>query len=362
MEGAENPAYTIMRRAIAKASYHRQQLDAYSAEVYIKGSGRLKKIPGLLRGTLEKEGLDTATAFTSESVSIVEYERPATFRERVISVYTNGDDRSTSPTNYINGSFYEPEISGAVSPLSPRAFAYYRFDLEGFFMDRGYGINKIKVTPRSAGDGTFEGYLYIVEDWWSIYSLNLSTLQQGIRFRIEQIYAPIEEKAWLPVSHKFDVEGRFLGFGFEYRYLATVSNYNITLNPDLDGDFTVIDEKLNKELAEQLKESRKEEGVATPEVVENREYIIDSTAYEKDSVYWATIRPVPLTEIEARSYEKLDSMAKKEKAEEEADSLASNSNSGKFGFLGDIPYGTTAPHLLQPCGRVQPPHRYRLRI
>ncbi|WP_282775938.1 DUF5686 family protein [Phaeodactylibacter xiamenensis] len=374
MEGAENPAYTIMRRAIAKASYHRQQLDAYSAEVYIKGSGRLKKIPGLLRGTLEKEGLDTATAFTSESVSIVEYERPSTFRERVISVYTNGDDRSTSPTNYINGSFYEPEISGAVSPLSPRAFAYYRFDLEGFFMDRGYGINKIKVTPRSAGDGTFEGYLYIVEDWWSIYSLNLSTLQQGIRFRIEQIYAPIEEKAWLPVSHKFYVEGRFLGFGFEYRYLATVSNYNITLNPDLDGDFTVIDEKLNKELAEQLKESRKEEGGATPEerliggeeltrkelrklmreyerqeqqeqdepeVVENREYIIDSTAYEKDSVYWATIRPVPLTEIEARSYEKLDSMAKKEKAEEEADSLASNSNSGKFGFLGDILLGSS---------------------
>jgi hypothetical protein len=155
LEGAENPAYTIMRRAIAKASYHRQQLDAYSAEVYIKGSGRLKKIPRLLRKTIEKEGVDTSTTFTSESVSIVEYERPSTFRERVISVYSNGDDRSTSPTNYINGSFYEPEISGAISPLSPRAFAYYRFELEGFFLDRGYGINKIKVTPRSAGDGVF---------------------------------------------------------------------------------------------------------------------------------------------------------------------------------------------------------------
>ncbi|MEQ8705043.1 MAG: DUF5686 family protein [Phaeodactylibacter sp.] len=375
LEGSENPAYTIMRRAIAKASYHRQQLDAYSAEVYIKGTGRIKKVPRLLRNTLEKEGLDTATAFTSESVSIIEYERPSTFRERVISVYSNGDDRSTSPTNYINGSFYEPEISGAISPLSPRAFAYYRFELEGFFMDRGYGINKIKVTPRSNGDGVFEGYLYIVEDWWSIYSLNLSTLQQGITFQIEQIYAPIDEKAWLPVSHQFNVEGQFLGFRFEYRYLATVSNYAITLNPDLDSDFTVIDEKLNKELAQQLKESRKQEATAAtpeerlssgeeltrkelrklmreyerqeqqeeeePEVVENREYIIDSTAYKKDSVYWATIRPVPLTEIEARSYEKLDSLAKAEKAEEEADSMASISNSGKFGFLGDIFLGNS---------------------
>jgi hypothetical protein len=374
LEGAENPAYTIMRRAIAKASYHRQQLDAYSAEVYIKGSGRLKKIPRLLRKTIEKEGVDTSTTFTSESVSIVEYERPSTFRERVISVYSNGDDRSTSPTNYINGSFYEPEISGAISPLSPRAFAYYRFELEGFFLDRGYGINKIKVTPRSAGDGVFEGYLFIVEDWWSIYSLDLRTLQQGITFQIEQIYAPVQSKAWLPVSHKFNVEGKIFGFGFEYRYLATVSNYDITMNPDLDGDFTVIDEKLNKELAQQLEQGRKKEANANaeerlasgeeltrkelrklmrdyerqeqkeqeePEVVENREYNIDSTAYEKDSMYWATIRPVPLTEIETRSYEKLDSLAKAEKAEEEADSMASISNSGNFGFLGDLFLGSS---------------------
>lgn len=369
LDGAENPAYTIMRRAIAKASYHRQQLDAYSAEVYIKGSGRLKRIPRLLRNTIEKEGIDTATAFTSESVSIVEYERPATFRERVISVYSSGDDRSTSPASYINGSFYEPEISGAISPLSPRAFAYYRFELEGFFLDRGYGVNKIRVIPRSAGDGVFEGYLYIVEDWWSIYSLDLRTLQQGIKFQIEQIYAPIEEKAWLPVSHQFKVEGQFLGFGFEYRYLATVSNYDIALNPDLDGDFTVIDEKLNKELAEQLEKGRKREGTATaeerladgqeltrkelrklmrdyerqerqeeeaPEVVENQEYTVDSTAYEKDSVYWASIRPVPLTEIESRSYEKLDSLAKVEKEEAKADSMAVIGNSANFGFLGDI--------------------------
>lgn len=369
LEGAENPAYTIMRKAIAKASYHRQQLDSYTAEVYIKGTGRIKKVPRLLKNTLEKEGVDTATAFTSESVSEIEYQRPSTFKERVISVYSNGDDQSTSPTNYVNGSFYEPEIADAISPLSPRAFAYYRFELEGFFLDRNYGINKIKVTPRSAGDGVFEGYLYIVEDWWSIYSLDLKTLQQGIEFKIEQIYAPIEEKAWLPVSHQFDVNGKVFGFGFEYLYLATVSNYKITLNPDLDGDFTVIDEKLNKELSKQLKADAKSNATASaeerlgngeeltrkelrklmrdyerqeqqeeeePEVVETEEYTIDSTAYDKDSTYWAKIRPVPLTEIEYRSYAKLDSIAKAEKKEAEADSMSSIGNSGKFGFLGDI--------------------------
>ena len=45
VDGREDPAYTIMRKAIAKASFHRQQLDSYTAKVYMKGSGRLKNSP-----------------------------------------------------------------------------------------------------------------------------------------------------------------------------------------------------------------------------------------------------------------------------------------------------------------------------
>ncbi|MDZ7848756.1 MAG: carboxypeptidase-like regulatory domain-containing protein [Owenweeksia sp.] len=36
---AQDPAYTIMRKAIAKAPYHLLQCDSYSAKVYMKGSG-----------------------------------------------------------------------------------------------------------------------------------------------------------------------------------------------------------------------------------------------------------------------------------------------------------------------------------
>ena len=39
--GKEDPAYTIMRKAISKAKYHTQQIDEYSAKVYIKGKGQL---------------------------------------------------------------------------------------------------------------------------------------------------------------------------------------------------------------------------------------------------------------------------------------------------------------------------------
>lgn len=164
-DGREDPAYTVMRKAIAKATYHRQQLDSYSAQVYIKGSGRLLKSPKLLNGVMEREGMDSTTAFLTESVSEVSYKRPNTYTEKVISIRQQGDDNSTSPNSYLNSSFYEPQVIESVSPLSPKAMGYYRFEFLGSYVENGQEINKIKVTPRSRGEGVFEGTINIVEDW-----------------------------------------------------------------------------------------------------------------------------------------------------------------------------------------------------
>src|SRR5579871_4025300 len=67
--GKEDPAYTIMRKAIAKAKYHVQQLDSYSAKVYIKGKGKLTDYPWLAKKMLEKEGITKDRLFITESVS-----------------------------------------------------------------------------------------------------------------------------------------------------------------------------------------------------------------------------------------------------------------------------------------------------
>lgn len=358
--GKEDPAYTIMRKTIAKAKYHTNQLDSYSAQVYIKGSGRLIDSPFFLRKKIAKEGIDSTSAFAQESVIEVKYTRPNKYEERAISIRSSGESNNTSPTSYINGSFYEPTIADAISPLSPRAFAYYRFIYKGTFVDRGHTVSKIRVIPRSRGDDVFEGDLLIIEDQWSLHSLDLKTTKFGIGFKISQIYDPIKDKAWLPVSHKFDIEGTFLGFEFEYDYLATVSNYQITLNPDLDTDFEVIDDKVEQELAKRLKEDHKkikkakntdliktlqsgkemtrkdlrklmreyekmemEEG---PDVnlIEVRNTSVDSLAYNNDSTYWAKIRPVPLNKYEVKGYHKLDSIA-------EEDAKAAKGDSTKIG-------------------------------
>ena len=244
---AEDPSYTIMRKAIAKAEYHLIQNDNYSAEVYMKGTGQVTKVPWLLKKTFEKEGIDTSQVFTSESVSEIYFERPNTFKEKVISVRTSGQDSdNANPNAYINSSFYLPKVVNAVSPLSPRAFSYYKFKYEGSFKERGYEINKIRVTPRSKGDDLFEGVIYIRENFWNIHSLDLKTSLMGFEIRIEQILAPIKDEIWMPVTQKFEFSGSIFGLAGRYDYLASVSNYQVTENKDLNPDIILIDEKIEQ--------------------------------------------------------------------------------------------------------------------
>ena len=357
--GKEDPAYTIMRKAIAKSKFHIQQVDRYTAKVYIKGTGQLKNSPFFLRKTLEKEGIDEDRVFISESVSEVEYIRPNTYNEKVISIRSSGEDKNGSPNGYVYGSFYEPEIANAISPLSPRAFSYYRFVYDGTYRDRGYEISKIKVIPRSKGDNVFQGKLEIVEDYWSLNSVDLSTTKLGINFDVKQIYEPIRPNVWLPITHDFSVDGKVLGFEFEAKYMATVSDYKVEVNPDLDMNIEVIDEKVEKELAEKLENQVKTEEASElqdmmasgkeltrkqlrkvireyekaelqeskePEVIENTSFKIDSTAHNSDSLYWQKIRPIPLTELEVRGYSKTDSISRAERLESEGDTLKTGKN------------------------------------
>ncbi|MFT6972063.1 MAG: hypothetical protein ACJAXX_002641 [Roseivirga sp.] len=368
---AEDPSYTIMRKAIAKAEYHLVQNDNYSAEVYMKGTGQVTKVPWLLKKTFEKEGIDTSQVFTSESVSEIYFERPNTFKEKVISVRTSGQNSdNANPNAYINSSFYLPKVVNAVSPLSPRAFSYYKFKYEGSFMERGYEINKIRVTPRSKGDDLFEGVIYIRENFWNIHSLNLKTSLMGFEISIEQILAPIKDEIWMPVTQKFEFSGSIFGLAGQYDYLASISNYEVNENEDLNPDIILIDEKIDaapaeieintavadtdtvsqifntgqavsrKQMRKMMKAYDKEENEDREEqdVVSDRSFKIDSLASSKDSTYWAARRPIPLTQKEVVGYKKEDSTYFAQKEKVDADSSKSK-NGAKFNPT-DILFGS----------------------
>jgi len=247
---------------------------------------------------------------------------------------------------FVYSSFYEPQVVNGISPLSPDAFSHYKFEYLGYIQDGDQVINKIKVTPRGKGDNVFEGVIYIVDQAWSIYSLDLTTYIWGIQFEMQQRFEQVKPEVWVPVHEIYDVNGNVFGFGFEYRYFAQVKDYSIRLNPDLEVPVLVLDSKKEKEeakasdakwaknsfsngfgdlnpneelstkqLRKMMKEYEEKEIEDLPESdtisfgrMSNQ--VVDSMAYKKDSAYWKDIRPMPLTDYELKGYVRQDSIAK----------------------------------------------------
>lgn len=341
----EDPAYVIIRKAIAMAKFYQFQVQEYETRVYVKGSGRIKKVPFLLRKTLKEEGLDTSTVYMVENISDITYIAPSTFKERVISVRSTIPDGAPSPMNYIRGNIYNTDINGAISPLSPKAFAYYRFVLDGSFFDGQNMVSKIKVIPRSNGDDVFTGSIYIVDNLWCVHSLSLTTFKEGFKINIGQIFSEVQTGVWMPASQNFNVSGSIYGFAFEGKYQTSASNYKIKLNPNLKAPKELIDEKTEEEkipeatrlktidknndkemeallsgekkltrkdmkkLMNQFEKEEKKKDTM-PEIEYRTEMKIDSNAYKMDSAFWAEARAIPLSEREIKSYDKKDSVIK----------------------------------------------------
>lgn len=385
----EDPAYTIMRRAIAKSRYHLLQVDSYVAKAYSKSSIVITDLPleFLYKKELkEMEGemnFKKGVPMLNESVSEVTFKQPNTYKQKVIAARNSQDKGFASPNAYLLTSFYQPEVVKAVSPLSPRAFAYYKFEYQGAFRENGIEVNKIKVTPRSYGEGVYKGTIHIIEDEWSIYSLNLTTVNTGFTIDIKQVYSPVQG-VWMPVNQQFHVQGGIYGLRGKGDFVISQSFSNIKINPTFKPDIVVVDDKKQKEeakkvkltsreiktqkleevvskqkefsaknLRKMMKEYEKQDLKAKEEKGEdidlnftrNDSTVVDSMASMRSTAFWDSIRTVPLTTAEVKSYTRLDSIVvMKQGTDEQKDSLKvaksdttkNNKKGGGLGFVGDI--------------------------
>ena len=317
----ENPANRIVRAAIDVRKAQLEKINAYSADFYSKGIIRLKDAPKKFLGQEigDMDGVLDSTRsgilYLSETVSKINYEKPDKLYEKIIASKVSGDSNGFSFNNAsdVDFNFYNNTIqmdSEIVSPIADYAFNYYRFKLEGVFYDNGGRlINKIKVIPRRENDRVFSGVVYIVEDQWGFYGLELSVTGKQIQspaidlitFKQNASYDE-ESDFWVVRSQTISFEFGFLGFNGNGSFVANYSNYK--LNPDF------------------------EKNVFTNEVL-----AFEPEANKKDSTYWNTLRPVPLTKEEFKDYIKKDSLQTLYNSKTYLDSIDAGNNKFKFGNL-----------------------------
>lgn len=383
----EDPAYTIMRSAIAKSRYHFLQVDSYTAKVYSKSSFVITDLPLEFLYKKELKEMEKEANFKkgvpmlNETVSEVTFRQPNVYKQRVIATRSSMDKNIADPNMYLLASFYQPEVVKAVSPLSPRAFAYYKFEYLGAFRENGIEVNKIRVTPRNWGEGVYRGTIQIIDGEWSIYSLDLQTVNTGFRLDIKQVYSPVQG-VWLPVNQQFHVEGGIYGLKGKGDFVISQSFTNVKINPTFKPDIVVIDDKKYAEEAKKARLTGREIKTQSMEQVVSRqkefsaknlrkmmkEYEkqdlkakekkgedidlkmsredstqVDSMATRRTMAFWDSLRTVPLTVAEVKSYTRLDSLVIiHEGSEKQRDSLKTSKSDttrskkgSKFGF-GDL--------------------------
>lgn len=315
-----NPANAIIAKAIANKDKNTNKFQNYTAKFYSRGLMRIKDAPEKFMGQKMGDfggGLDstrTGIIYLSETFSDISYQKkPKNFKEKIVASKVSGQDNGISfnraEDSYVN--LYDNSIeifNNLVSPISTNAFSYYKYKLEGSFYDKnGKLINKIKLLPKRKNGRVFSGAIYIVEDDWALYGVDVtvSGAQINIPFvnllRLKQTYNNAEENdAWVLITQTIDFDLSIFGFKPNGKFSYVYSDYNFTPN-------------FNKK-------------TFTNEVL-----TFEENATEKDSLYWNTLRPVPLTIEELGDYKIKDSIKALRKSEKYLDSL--NKKQNKPGLL-----------------------------
>lgn len=313
----ENPANRIIKAAIAKRKFHLEKLNAFTADFYSKGVIRIVDAPekfmgqeiGDFDGALDSTR--TGILYLSETMSKINYLKPDLF-ETITASKISGDSNGMSFNSAMDVDFnlYNNTVNinnDIISPIADYAFNYYKYKLEGEFYDEeGHLIHKINIIPKRENDRVFSGSIYIVENTWALYGIDIKVKGNQIQvppadtIRIRQNLTFDKTTAqWMVRAQTIDFDYSFLGFKGDGSFVANYTNYD--LNPPT--------------------ESQKN----TNEIL-----VFEKDANKKDDIYWGGARPVPLTQEESKDYVRRDSIETKRSSKVYLDSIDQKNNRFKI--------------------------------
>lgn len=312
---AEDPAYAIIRKAIAKRPYYRDLVDTYTCNVYMKGIVRLNEVPKQFRSdsvtTAADAFLDSmgrGILYLSESESEYFY-RDGERKEVMKSSKVSGNVADFSFNRFGVLNFYQNTIDFTrpiINPIADNALSYYRYKLiSASYDESGRLVNKIEVIPRRAEDAAFGGIIYISEPDFRIYNIDLYLTAAAAKFdlldtiHIRQQYIPVDADKWMILNQALYFNISVFGIKIGGEFVAITSDYN--LKPELNKNF------FSKEVMK----------------------ILDG-ANNKDDDYWDEMRPVPLTIEEQRDYRVKDSIYEIRSSKPYMDSIDRLNNKFKF--------------------------------
>ncbi len=295
----EDPAYEIIRHAIAKRREYQSPLDSFTCEAYIKTWMKSRKLPEKILGqkmdekTRQDIGVDSTgkgMLYLSESLTRIAFRKPDQQKLEVLSGRESGSNGyGFNFPIFIN--FYDNNVTvltdqfaprGFVSPIADAAIYFYKYHYLCSFTEEGKEVHEIEVKPRRAYEPLFTGTIYITDGDWRIHSLDLlltksSQLEILDTLSIRQIQAPISSDVWRTKNQAVYFSLNMFGADIVGNFINQYNDYD--LHP-----------------------------VFPPGYFNNVVVKYDSAVNKKSSAYWDSVRPIPLETEEQHNFHIKDSI------------------------------------------------------
>lgn len=313
LDSNEDPAYAIIRKAIAKRNENKNRILSYEASFYSRGIVEVKVDSVFLKRIGEKDELegedlkDTIVPYLSETISRIHVSPPDQFYEEISGSKVSGEETifSYNSAEQAEISFYENTLqlnNPITSPIAHNALQLYEYRFEGDFYQDNQLINKISIRPKRSNSRVWSGTIYIVDGSSEFYGIDVevdaSVLQIPMlkAYRIRQTFVyNSNQKVWIKNLQEINFEGSFLKNYFNGRFIAHYKEYIF--------------------------------GPSTHQFTRERMRMLPD-AIKTDS-FWDKQRPVPLTKTEIKDYRKKDSIRIVEKSETYLDSIDRKANKPK---------------------------------
>ena len=308
----ENPAYRIIRKAVAaKSENNYKKIDGFDYKSYNKIEVDFNKISEKLRerritqkvnkaieeiGTLtDDEGNVLLPTFISESVSHYYYRNnPRLSKEIIEKTNIKGigvtDGSLTSQligSTFQQYNFYTNQVDVLNKNFASPIADDWKFIYDYYLADSTYfGDNfcyKIDFTPKRKQDLAFAGSIWIDKESWAIAQIDATITKDANlnfveRIKIQQELEPVG-KVWFPVKNRILVDVNELTKN-SAGMLLKFTNYNEDIIADKVKDTKFFDNGIE----------------ISPDYREN------------DSKFWQKVRPEPFSEKEQMAYAMIDTI------------------------------------------------------
>ncbi len=283
-------ADSIMEKVIFFAPFYESIVNEYRAELYIKGRVNIRKKNHIIRFLPTmfriRKGVNE---YMMETYSDLHFTAPDIYDQKVkagvgtASEFWEADGRLLE---YFHINIYSSTLlyDKLLSPLASNAKKYYTYYIDSIMGPEFNRQYKIRFIPKSKSFQLVGGYMVVSDNVWSVREIRFAGRSEMFRFdnllQLGEVGAPDE---FLPVRYMVEGSFRFLGNVIDGSYTASLKYSEIS----------------QKDTGREVEEQKKEKY----DLTESYTLSNDTNAYQRDTAYFNSLRPMPLTQHEQSLYQ-----------------------------------------------------------